>query len=340
MFFRPLTPNFDAALRDVTSKDENFRLRAAHGLAAVPEGREEEARAGLEALAKDRLGPIRAAAFEGLALVGVPAFVREGLSDEHAEVRQSAARALYALSEGKRPDVLSELAASDDFVLRFQAADLWRQEESVDAKALLKLLRDEDGRVRAAAADGLALAHHETAGEKDAIVTGLKKALTDGNEEVANAAAIALSYFGNNAGEVRLIRGLSHPLLAIEAAEALGRVASDRGKAALYDRGSKFFGSLLVRAACGRALVQLGDARGDEPLNAALKAWRADGRDYAIAAAGEYQRVALLPALARLCERLRGADPRLLAETLASIAEVEPGAASALERLKQKGYAV
>ena len=71
-------------------------------------------------------------------------------------------------------------------------------------------------------------------------------------------------------------------------------------------------------------------------LDRVLRAWRADGRDYAVHAAGELGLADLVPALARLVRRLRGADPGVLAAALEALAEESEPAREALERLRRR----
>ncbi|MEM1416996.1 MAG: hypothetical protein AAGH15_19010, partial [Myxococcota bacterium] len=95
---------------------------------------------------------------------------------------------------------------------------------------------------------------------------------------------------------------------ALEAAEALGALASARGlgegtRDALAEVALGFFTPSLLRAACGATLARAGDPRGEETLRRVLRGWRAGGRDYAAHAAGELGLRGLIPDLERVRER-------------------------------------
>ena len=329
----PLPPNFDAALRDVEARDGKFRLAAALRLANAPEGREGEACRGLIALANDTLGPIRAAALNGLESLGEPgglAVAKRRMDDGHDAARQAALRAAAALD----PDALHwlpEMARDRRPEMRAQAvlavAELAGGE--VATPVLTEALADEDASVRGAAAVAV--------GELglDDLDDALADLLAD-RADVAFAAACALAQIGDARGEPVLVAALPDRDAALDAAEALGEIATEAGLEALARTAQRAFAPLLLRAAAGAALARRGDARGEPALGRVLEAWRADGRDYAVHAVGELRLEGLVPALIRLTKRLRGADPRVLAGALERFAEDHEDALRALGVLRER----
>ncbi len=330
MFLPPLPPTFDAALRDASSSTDRFRAAAAERLGDCPPGREEEARAALRHLADDRLGPIRELAIDSLAKVGTEAdleFIRARFDDPHVAVRQAAARTAADLDPN--PGWLEDLLADERPEMRFQAIrGLGERQPEVAALRLPALLDDPEPQVARAAALTLGdLGVHDAT---DALAQSLSR------PEVAQAAALALASLGDGRGEPILIAGLRDRGFVLEAVMALGNVASERGRAALAALAAGFFTPLLVRAAAGKALAQLGDRRGEEALGAVLRAWRADGRDYAVSAVGELRLTRLVPAITPLARRLRGTDPKVLADALQRLATIDAHAQRALVELRRR----
>ena len=329
MFLPPLAPNFDAALRDAGSRDARFRMAAAERLATPEPGREDEALKALRRLADDPLGPIREAALTGVGFLGDPsdlALLEARFDDGHVAVRQAAVRAAARIEAD--PSWLLPLLDDPREEMRFQAVDALAVHLPELAEAhLLPLLDDPDARVGSAAAR--ALGALEAHGAADALAAKL-----DG--PLAFDAAVALAELGDARGEPSLVRALADRQLALDATEALGLVATDAGRDALARTAERFFAPLLLRAAAGAALARRGDARSVAALDRVLRAWRADGRDYAVHAAGELGLADLVPALARLVRRLRGADPGVLAAALEALAEESEPAREALERLRRR----
>ncbi len=330
MFLPPLPPTFDAALRDSSSATDRFRAAAAERLADCPPGQEERARTALRRLVDDRLGPIRELAIDGLARIGTPddlELLRARFDDAHLAVRQAAVRAAATLDP--EPAWLDGLLADARPEMRFQAVrGLSERRPEVAAQRLPALIDDPEPQVARAAI--LALGDLEAYAAADALAEALTR------RKLARSAALALAALGDARSEPVLIGGLRDRGFALEAATALGPVATDRGLAALAALADGFFTPLLVRAAAGKALAQRGDERGEAALEAVLRAWRADGRDYAVSAAGELRLARLVPTLARLTRRLRGTDPRVLADALRRLATVDAHARSALEELRRR----
>ncbi len=327
MFLPPLTPTFDAALRDATSGDPKFRAAAAHRLIDAPTGREDEARAALIRLVDDRLGPIRELALDGLALLGQDEnleLVRSRLDDGHEAVRRAAVRA----SHGIRDDGpwLASLVDDERPEIRFELPGCMASSAHDCADALTKLLEDEHSDVANEAARAL--------GERGEGLDALRAALQ--RPEVALVAAIALADHDDPTGEPALIAALRDPNWRFIAVEALGHCATESGRNALAALGERTLIPLILKAATGAALARRNDPRGEPILGKVLKAWRADGRDYAVAAAGELHLVGLVPLLDRLVKRLRGADPGVLGEALKRLAPLDEQAGRALDRLRQR----
>lgn len=333
MLLPPLPPNFDAALRDVESRNAKFRLAAAHRLAAPPEGRESDACRGLIALANDELGPIRAVALRSLESLGEPgglAVAKKRMDDEHDEVRQAALRAAAAIDPNAL-EWLPEAARGPLPEMRAQAvlavAELGGTEHA--SPVLRRALCDDDSRVRGAAAVAVGELGLEM---MDDMLAGL----LDDASEVAFPAAVSLAELGDDRGEPVLIAALRDRYAGLDAAEALGEIATEAGLEALAYTAQRTFAPLLLKAAAGAALARRGDARGEPALGRVLNAWRADGRDYAVHAVGELGLEGLVPMLVRLAQRLRGADPAVLADALERFAGDHEEAVRALGLLREK----
>lgn len=338
MFLPPLPPTFDAALRDVNARAPRFRLAAAERLAAAGETEVGQALEALQVLLRDEFGPIRAAAAVGLGELAPPgdeallSVLREALRDEHAEVRQAALASAARIDAS--PKWLKTHLKADGPALRFAAVVALAEHcPDVASDAIAPLAEDPDEGVRAAAVRCLGRLPDGTRW-----ANRIADRLLD-SSDVSIEAAIALARIGDDRGERQLAEALRHPGYAIEAAESLGSLpAGPVGIEALAYHAGRFFGSLLIKAAAGAALARVGDARGIDALNRVLRARRADGRDYALAAVAELRLHTLLPALQRLVDKLRGADPRLLADALdalrneGAVAEAAKEARNLLQR--------
>jgi len=91
---------------------------------------------------------------------------------------------------------------------------------------------------------------------------------------------------------------------------------------------------LAFKVAAARALLRLGDARGVVALREVLRAFRSDGRGYAVEVVGELRVGELAGELVRLSKRSRGADPESLVDALVALLADHPQAArEGLERL-------
>lgn len=330
-FLPSLTPSFDAALRDARSRNPRARQTAALRLGDADEGREQEASVALRQLVDDPSPPVRQAALAALAQLGDPEALPRVLArfdDGEPAVRQLAviaagriggAEAVTALRRGlrdERPDV------------RFQAvvsfAELCPEEALAEVAPLLE---DGDPEVRANAAAALRMLGDTSSA--DALVPLLDDAAPDPRRE----AALALAELGD-ARAARVLREcLEDSERATEAALALGRLGVRAARDDLARLATGFFTPLHLKAAAGAALVRLGDATGVDALRSVLRAMRHDGRSFAAELAGELQIGELAEDVARLADRPRGADPVVVAESLARLAPRSAAAARALERI-------
>lgn len=335
VFLPPLQPTLEAALRDASSDNPRFREPAARVLADATE-RPEEVLEALLRLADDLLGPIRAIAIAGLGehplspeRPEVLTLLRARFDDGHDQVRQASVRA--AAHVDPAPDWLLDVLDDPRAEMRWQAVvaigELGRTDDVDHVRARLD---DEDPRVVCAAIETLA----DLADDPDAIAARLDHE----DEDVRFVAAMTLAAAEDARGEPVLVQALASRERALAAAEALGAVAGPKGIAALAFTAERTFAPLLLRAAAGKALARRGDPRGESALDVVLRAWRADGRDYAIEAAGSLGLHGLLPALLRLVRRLRGADPRVLADTLEKLATHHEEARRGLDELASRGH--
>lgn len=327
VFLPPLTPTLDAALRDSSSRDPKFRAASAQRLQDPPSERAAEARAALVRLVDDPLGPIRELALDGLAHLGTEAeleLVRSRTDDGHEAVRRAAVRA----SHGIRDDVawLESLLDDPRPEIRYELPGCMAASEHACEPILIRMLDDEDDDVAGEAARALG----ERGEGRDALEAALRRG------PVALHAAIALAEQDDAAGETILVAALRDPSWRFIAVEALGRCATRAGCDALAALGERTLIPLILKAAAGAALARREDPRGEPLLGKVLRAWRADGRDYAVHAAGELALVGLIPLLERLARRLRGADPSVLGQALQRLAPLDENAGRALALLQRR----
>ncbi|MBX3252084.1 MAG: HEAT repeat domain-containing protein [Myxococcales bacterium] len=249
------------------------------------------------------------------------------LKDEDDRVASAAARALAELlADPEVEPMLPSPNARPDRPAR--AHDATRDGATRDGATRDGATRD------GATRDG---ATRDDAARDDAARSEVLDALAEASERegVAFAAAVALALLGDPRGEPALIRALDERATVLEAVEALGEIAGPAGVQALRALASRRMLPLLLRAAVGAALARRGEADGATELAKVLEAWRADGRDYAVHAAGVLRLEALVPTLVGLSQRLRGADPVTLAHTLRVFADRED-ARVALDRLSAR----
>lgn len=333
-----LPPKFSAALRDVHARTTEARLAAAERLGRAEGEEVEPAIDGLLELLSDVHPGVRATALAGLGAVGreteLPS-VAALLTDQAAEVRELAAVALAQIGGEDAAQCLLEALTSAEPEVRFQAAAGIAElapERACDH--LLPLLSDLDAEVRAQVASVL--------GQLDAphLVGHLAHALEDDVYGVRLDAALALAHYGDARGVATLQEALALKLRVGEASRALAALQVKDSADAIAEIAAAWRCPPELRAELGAALVELGDARGEQALRKVLTGLRAAARSYAVELTGQVDAVGLAPELARLAQRPRGADLLTLVDALSRFASRAPAAASALGQLGKRADAV
>jgi HEAT repeat protein len=303
----PLPPTFEAALRDVVARAPELRIAAAERLGeAGPEFRE-RAIGSLHALAEDPDPRVRGSAVKALGLLAdftsLPT-LRERLDDPDAAVRELAVVALEALELPGALDALRDALGSHHPEVRFQAVVACVQRDpGFDAATVRALLADPDGRVRANAARAYAGLAPPPAPDS------LYPLLDDPLTEVRYEAALGLARLGSTAGLSVLLETLADPEHVLDALDALGGLDCPQASEPIRRLTLSVLRPLVVKVAAARALLRLGDPHGATALREVLRAWRSDGRAYAVEVASELQVRAVEPELVRLLRRPRGVDP-------------------------------
>ena len=334
LFLPPLPPRFDAALRDVNSRDVRMRRMAVARLGQPDAGREEEAVAALTTLAKDDDPVIRILAIEALGDVSHEAGVASvvaAFDDKESDVREAAVRVAGKLSSDRTRHAVERALRSENPEMRFQACESFAEllPERVDA-ALTPLLNDSDPKVAARAAEVLGV--HGTANCADALVGKLQSKDLD----VRARAALALAHFGDPHG-VNVLRTLLRERdYAFAAATALGEIGAKNAVNDLLAVSQTFFAPLSVKAAIAGALVRLGDARGNELLRQILAAFRGEGRPYAVTLIGELQLKEFLPELTQLLSKPRGVPLDTLLRALQSLSSVHEPARKLFQDIERR----
>ena len=313
-YLPPLTPSFEAALRDRSAKNPRARLAATARLASPPEGREAEAVSALVPLLDDPTPAVRQTAIASLGhLRDASALdvILERFADPEPGVRQTAVIAVAQIGDARAIEPLRRALADDRPDVRFQAAVSFAELRPDEAlEAVVPLLEDDDAEVRGNAAAALGALGDRRA--RDPIA----RLLEDSHPIARREAALALGKLGDTRAAPVLRECLRDPERAIDAALALGQLRADDAREELARLASGLFTSLHLKAAAGAALAQLGDARGIEALRSVLRAFRHDGRSFAAELAGELGLVDLAPDLAELAVRPRGADPAVVQRAL------------------------
>jgi hypothetical protein len=127
---------------------------------------------------------------------------------------------------------------------------------------------------------------------------------------------------GDSRGVPALIEDLARG--SFEAAEALGTLGVEAAREPLAATAARLFTPLLTKAAAGAALIRLGDPRGEDALRGVLRAFRPDGRPYAVVQVMQLKLAALRPELEELLVRPRGVDKVLLRDALAALSAGSP----------------
>ncbi len=338
----PLPPTWDAALRDVRAQHAAARIAAAQRLSQATDEQRLLALPALLALAKDRDARVRAAAFESLAELAeasaLPACVA-GTQDDDPLVRELAVIALSHLPPELCAPALLDATASPHPELRFQAVLLAAEHCPQDAEPIVRrLLQDADSRVRASAVRAAGVLGATRA---SALARALGDALTDSARQVRAEAALLLTAAGDARASAGLVEALQDPELcaaALDAAPELG--AQPEVVAAVAALAQSFLRPRIVKAAAARALARMGDPRGPTALREVLTGLRGDARSYAVEVVGELGLAELTPELVALTRRPRGVDRLVIAQSLASLAELgHPAARTGLAAMVSRGDA-
>lgn len=333
-FLAPLSPTFDAALRDVRAKGREFRLSAAVVLGEPDEGREAEAAEALRVLARDAAPEVRAAALDSMGRLGRLELLEDvlgGLGDRSPAVREMAMASAAALGGERGRAAVCEGLESDHPEVRFQALCALAHEPLPELESVVaRLLHDPDEEVASEAATTLA-----AIGAR-AFVGSLAERVDHAPRRVRDAAAMALAHLGDLRAVPHLRAMVRDRRAPLDAVLALGELGAREAADDLAEAARGLFAPLFLRAAAGASLVQLGDARGVPLLRATLRALRSDARSFAVEQVGRLRVVELAPELARLAERPRGVDYAVLTDALRSLEADHPAARTALARLRAR----
>ncbi|MCB9658540.1 MAG: HEAT repeat domain-containing protein [Sandaracinaceae bacterium] len=341
MFLTPLTPTPEAALRDVHATRAEFRVAAARALGNVPAEHLAAALEGLRTLCRDTDARVRLEALAALGLVGDATVLPDVLAqrqDPAPAVRATALLTAGALGCDEavlvesvtRADPPLQIAGLEALAQRVagesgargdapepchSATSGARQASPTALHATLRALDDVSEAVRATAAAALAALDARSATD------ALAGRLTD-VPRVRASAALALADLGDSRGVPVLIEQLARG--SFEAAEALGTLGVDAAREPLAASAGRLFTPLLTKAAAGAALIRLGDPRGEDALRAVLKAFRPDGRPYAVTQVMQLKLSGLRPELEALVKRPRGVDLDLLRDALSALGTGSP----------------
>jgi HEAT repeat protein len=249
-------------LRQALTEDDELRTNALLVLAALQQGEADEAalvellehrdwsvrQAAAEVLGQfERVGPetpgalmqalvdsnpeVRQAAREALGSLakqnaGVVPQLRQALTEDDEEVRANALLVLVALEQGEADEVaLVELLQHRDWRIRQAAVEVLGRLERVELRpfvALVLTLADSEPPVRKAAREALGGLAERDAG----VVTQLRHALTEGDEEVRVNTLLVLALEQGEVDEATLVELLQHRDWRVRevAAEVLGRL--------------------------------------------------------------------------------------------------------------------
>ena len=328
----PLTPTFDAALRDVRAQQPRFRGAAAARLAEPPPERRDEAVQGLLSLAKDEVGAVREAAYESLGALGAGeglSTLLEAFEDEHMGARQTAVLAVGRVAPEAGIDAISALLDDPRPEMRFSAIWTLSCLGSEQSDRIATVLDDRDEEVRTLAMQCL--------GELGAMgsVDAIARSLDDASDSVRFAAATSLATLGDARGAATLRASLSQPDRAFAAAVGLGDLADRDSWAALARLAKHRWRSPILRAAAARALVRLGDPAGAEVIRRIVRSWRIEARQYGVELVGELGLASLLPDLTHALRKSRKVERPVYETTLEQLAPKSEEAKALLASLRQ-----
>ncbi len=336
LFFTPLRPTYEAALRDVDAVDAKMRAAAAERL-GDPRGSEElvdardRAVGGLIKLGDDTDASVRTMALSSLGKLRDPRGLELCLarfSDGEGSVREAAVMAAGEIGGERAREALRKALGHERPDVRFQAVAAYAQVAGEDARAAVSVaLGDEDPLVRASAIESLT-----TLGPSADACTRIARLLTDRDEGVADEAAIALGQLGDRRAIARLVALSSGPR-GFEAMAALGDLQATEAADALDRLAGAFLKPLLVKAAAATALIRIGDPRGEAHFDHVFDAFRGEARTYCVEVIGELRLARYAEALVRMIDRPRGAEPAAIVRALSRLADGSPIAKDAFEGL-------
>jgi HEAT repeat protein len=322
LFFPPLRPHYEAALRDVEAADPKMRALAAERL-GDPRGSEavENARdravAGLAKLGDDADATVRTMAIGSLGKLADPRgleLVLARFSDAEGAVREAAVMAAGEIGGEQAREALRRACGHERPDVRFQAVAAYAAVAGEDARAAVSVaLGDDDPLVRQSAIESLT-----TLGPSADACTRIARLLQDRDESVADEAAIALGQLGDERAVPRLVKLASGPR-GFEAMAALGDLRAAEAGDALDALAGSLLKPLLVKAAAATALVRIGDPRGEPHFRAVFEAFRNDARTYCVEVIGELRLAAYAEAIVKMIDRPRGAEPAAIVKALARL---------------------
>lgn len=331
----PLTPTFDAAVRDVRAQQPRFRSAAASRLADPPADRRAEAVDGLLSLSEDQVGAVREAAYESLGALGAAQALSrllEAFDDEHMGARQTAVLAVGRIAPEAGVEAIAALLDDSRPEMRFSAIWTLSYLGAEHADRIAKALDDRDTEVRTLAMQCL--------GELGATasVDAIARALDDPSDSVRFAAAASLASLGDARGAATLRASLSQPDRAFVAAVGLGDLADRDSLPALTKLAKHRWRSPILKAAAARALVRLGEPAGAEVIRKIVRSWRIEARQYGVELVGELGLASLLPDLARALRKSRKAERPVYETTLEQLAPKSAEATALLASLRQTDH--
>lgn len=212
--------SFDAALRDLQSKNPKLRFEAATVLGDVEPSEAAQAILALRPMLRDDRADVRYAAALSLGMLrdhsAIDLLVEQMTGDGHPMARQAAVIALGLIGDPVPTAALVQAIQNGPPDVRFQATTTLAQiNPSAAMPVLYKALRDKDPEVRSSAASALALVNDKQA------ISRLRPLLDDAVAMVQIEAAMALATLGNTEGVAILGEALGNASYAYEAAEHL-----------------------------------------------------------------------------------------------------------------------
>lgn len=284
---RSPTITFEAALRDLASKNDRTRAMAAHALGDVvePDDRARAVPALIDAL-RDARPEVRTEAAMALGDLESEAAVEPlvaRMSDGVPAVRQAAAIALGRLGFGSAFDAMARALAEGPPDLRFQAAtSLAEIDHERAAEPLVAALEDKDGEVVAAAALALGATGARHAADR---LAALLETWT--NPRTRFDIAYALADLGDERAIDTLAGFVDDKDMAWDAIEALERTATPRAAESLEPLMQRRLLSPQIKLRAAAAMLRLTPERQDagparQALIAGLGARKLEHRGLAV----------------------------------------------------------